>query len=553
MLLRFLRGLARRGERPRSAAHPSPSTEPATAAKATHGVAASAVLADAARRAPGEAAALLALARTSLEQGSVGAAFEQLGGAADSGHVGAELAVSLAQAARRDGSADVAIEAYRLAARIRPETASVHREMGNLLVGQGRLDEAIASYQLAVAHDPADLVAMVNLAVVYESLSRLEDAEAALQRVFDRTSSDPLAVVTWAKVLRRRGEVHAAIALLESVSTGPKLDVATEMHFELGRLYDQGDQPEKAFEQFTRGNQLHRQMLGTTREGRFLHEISVVAQFVETRDLKSALPATDSLAERSPVFLVGFPRSGTTLLENVFDSHSRIQGLDERPMVTAMLDQANRLPGRYPEALLGLDAAGRAALRKAYFDVADAELRGTRDRAGILLDKYPLNMVRVPLILGAFPDARFILAVRHPCDAVLSCFMQYFSSNIAMHSFLELGTTVDLYVKVMDLWRRMLERLPIRYHRIRYEDLVADARREVGAVLEFMGLEWEEKMGRHHEHAQQRGRISTPSYHQVTQPIYSRASYRWLRYRRHLEPHLERLQPYIEYFGYQAG
>jgi tetratricopeptide (TPR) repeat protein len=423
------------------------------------------------------------------------------------------------------------------------------KRMGDLLVGKRRMQEATASYQQAIELDPNDLSALVNLAVVYETMSRLEDAEAALKRVFAKMPSHPLALVTLAKLQRRRGDVKAAIGTIESAGPEMDLDVATEMSFELGRLYDQNDETDKAFEQFTRGNKLRRRMLGAANAAPFLYEVSTIAKFVATRDLRSFLPDTVLSSDRPPVFPIGFPRSGTTLLDIVLSSHSRIQGLEERPMVVAMMDYMNELPGGYPEALMTLDDADRTALQDTFYSVAEKEIGGARLRNGIVLDKNPLNIVRVPLILGAFPDARFILAIRHPCDVVLSCFMQYFSQNIALDSFLDLGTTVALYVKVMNLWRLMLERLPIRYHRIRYEDVVADLRREVGALLEFVGTQWEEGMERYYERAMLR-RIDTPSYHQVTQPVYERSRYRRLRYRRHLQPFMRELEPFIEYFGY---
>jgi tetratricopeptide (TPR) repeat protein len=433
-----------------------------------------------------------------------------------------------------------------------PAAAPDPKRRADLLVGEARLQEAIASYQQALGLDPNDLSAMINLAVVYESLSRLDEADAMLKRVFEKAPSHPLALITRAKLLRRRGDLNAAVGTIESAGPEMDLDMAAEMSFELGRLYDQSDETEKAFEQFTRGNQLHRRILGGANTAPFLHEISVVTEFVATRDLKSALPSARASSERLPVFLVGFPRSGTTLLDNVLSSHSRIQGLEERPMVATMLAQVNELPGGYPDALMMLDDADRAWLRDTFYSVAEREIGGPRLRDGIVLDKNPLNIVRVPLILGAFPDARFILAMRHPCDVVLSCFMQYFSPNTAMDGFLELETTVALYVRVMRLWELMGERLPIRYHRIRYEDVVSDLRHEVSALLEFLGLEWEGGMERYHEHALRRGHINTPSYHQVTQPIYERSRYRWLRYQRHLQPYMKELEPFIERFGYQA-
>jgi Sulfotransferase family len=155
------------------------------------------------------------------------------------------------------------------------------------------------------------------------------------------------------------------------------------------------------------------------------------------------------------------------------------------------------------------------------------------------------------LIWRVFPDAKFILAVRHPCDVCLSCFMQNFALNQAMATFYSLESTAALYAKVMGLWQQYVQKLPIRYHRIRYEDLVSNFEHETRRLLDFLEVGWDDAVLQHTEHARKRGTISTPSYHQVTQPIYQHAKYRWKRYAKQLESVMETLQPYIEYFGYE--
>ena len=154
----------------------------------------------------------------------------------------------------------------------------------------------------------------------------------------------------------------------------------------------------------------------------------------------------------------------------------------------------------------------------------------------------PLNTVEVPLIWRLFPNAKCILAIRHPCDATFSCFMQNFVINNAMSTFFTLEKTAAAYAGVMSLWQEYIAVLPVDYHRIRYEDLVADQDGESRRLLDFLGLEWDEKVMHHDEHARTR-HISTPSYHQVTQPIYKHAKYRWKRYEQYLKPVLPVLHP----------
>jgi hypothetical protein len=170
-----------------------------------------------------------------------------------------------------------------------------------------------------------------------------------------------------------------------------------------------------------------------------------------------------------------------------------------------------------------------------------------------LIDKLPLNIVNVPLLWRLFPQARFILAIRHPCDVCLSCLMQNFAANAAMASFFTLEYTVRAYTTVMGAWRHYANLLPLHYHQIRYEDLTANVAEETKRLLDFLGLPWDDAVLDHATHARRKGAINTPSYHQVTRPIYQDAKYRWLRYRRFMEPALPALQPFINDFGYGTG
>ena len=246
-----------------------------------------------------------------------------------------------------------------------------------------------------------------------------------------------------------------------------------------------------------------------------------------------------------PVFLVGFPRSGTTLLTQVLDNHPRLQALEEKPAVDALVGAAARLAD-IASALESEDTLER--LRSVYFAVVERSVK--RAPGTWLVDKYPLNILRLPLIHRVFPDAKVLLALRHPCDVCLSCYMQSFKLNSAMASFLSLEQTARLYALAMRRWQWCAANLAMDVHVVRYESLVNDFEDQVQAMLGFLGLPWDDKVLEHVEGAKRRGRINTPSYHQVAQPIYRHAVYRWRHYAGHLQSILPTLRPFIQDFGY---
>lgn len=161
-----------------------------------------------------------------------------------------------------------------------------------------------------------------------------------------------------------------------------------------------------------------------------------------------------------------------------------------------------------------------------------------------------MNMNKVPLIYRLFPDARFILALRHPCDVVLSCFIATFKLNNAMANFLDLDTAAQTYDLSFRYWETCRALLPIRVRTVRYEDVVADSGVTLRPVFDDLGLDWREDVLDHQKTAAARSSIRTASYAQVTEPIYARAVGRWKRYRAALEPVLPTLAPWVERFRY---
>jgi hypothetical protein len=160
-------------------------------------------------------------------------------------------------------------------------------------------------------------------------------------------------------------------------------------------------------------------------------------------------------------------------------------------------------------------------------------------------------MAHADIIHRVFPNAKFIFSLRHPCDCVLSCFMQTFKPNEAMANFLSLDQAARLYAAVMELWSTYRQKLDLDVHVLKYEDLVQDLESTCKPLLSFLGLEWDDNLHNYQKTAQDRESINTASYHQVIQPLYKQASGRWINYREQMQPVLPILQPWIEAFGYQ--
>lgn len=315
------------------------------------------------------------------------------------------------------------------------------------------------------------------------------------------------------------------------------------------RLLDRQGGYARAFELARLGNQLSRRLASHT-PGRGVYKARVIAM---NKLLGSNPPPinrepVDEFPD--PVFLVGFPRSGTTLLEQALDAHPGIQALEEPPTVeqafnTYFREVLRDVPGHkkavaqdsgFWEPVLRDMMAGDPELqrraRQRYREIA--QLCGhDMDGSSVLVDKLPLNSAYLPLLASLFPNSRFIIALRHPCDSVLSAWMQHFNPNDAMAHFLSLETGALLYGEIIRILEQatQLEALNGRCHWVFYEDTVADFRDTLGGVLGFLGQPWDDAVLDHAAHARSRGTLNTPSYAAVGQAVNSRAVNRWRHYR----------------------
>lgn len=421
--------------------------------------------------------------------------------------------------------------------------------LGMAYMAAGRYVDATAPLEQALAADADFPEAYGNLAVVYEQCNRHEDAGHLVREGLARWPGHGTLRLISARLARRAGDDRLAREKLLVLQALPNLLPALrrDVEFELGWCADGLGDIDAAMRHFSAAKQQAEALAAPSDELRNIYPRQV--EGLRRLYGGSVLPALSPAFQPLPSFLLGFPRSGTTLLDTMLDAHGGFAVMEERPSIQAMLDTYLAAGLNYPTDLLHMAPDTGARLRAAYFRVCrEAGWDGSRS----LIDKSPFASAHAGLIQLVFPGAPLVFLARHPCDVVLSCFMNNFEFNSGTVHFTRLDTTVRLYCDAMALWLLYLQRLPLNHIMLRYEDLIADPEKELRRLLEFLKVSWSPTVLDHAAQALKRGRIPTPSYRQVSQPIYQSARDRWRRYAIHLEPHLSTLMPYIEAFGYEA-
>lgn len=423
-----------------------------------------------------------------------------------------------------------------------PEDASMQLKLGVEYGLARRTAAAERAFRKSIAIDPLLVDAYLGLAIQYEHSNR-EDEFAPLIALAEANGLDqgPLSFMR-AMEHRRAGRFNEG---LESLSIVPEtIEPERTVHIR-ATLLDRLGQTDEAFAAFKEANRLHETnpTEPIRRATELRNELRTEIQALTPEWIASWSEAQSASDRPDPVFLVGFPRSGTTLLDTIIMGHPGTIVLEEQPALN-FVDKA--IGGLAVIPALG--HAGISDARAHYFaEVGKVE---KLDPSSLLIDKSPLFLQKVPLIQRLFPNARFVLALRHPCDALLSCFMSNFRLNSAMSNFLRLEDAAEFYDLTFQHWERSRSLFPLNVHTVVYERLVEDVEAEVRPLFDFLGLEWHEGALDHRRTAKARGLITTASYSQVTEPIYKRAAGRWERYREHLEPILPTLKPWVEKFGY---
>ncbi|HEX8580414.1 MAG TPA: sulfotransferase [Allosphingosinicella sp.] len=421
-----------------------------------------------------------------------------------------------------------------------PEDPQIWAELGLAENGARDFDAAARAFRHAISLSKGFTPAYLDLGLMLENLNRIDElAELVGQAEADgRDEPEIRFIKAW--LLRRQGHLEEALELAEA--TPDTINPLRRAQL-LAELYDRLGMADRAFPKFVEMNRLAVAEKPPAGARTYRQRVEAGAALI-TADRIAAWSSLElDRTPPAPVFIVGFPRSGTTLLDTLLMNLPQLHVMEELPVLRAV-----EVALGHPERLAGLSAEEAQALRALYFETVDKVSPGAADRT--IVDKFPLHMAQMPLIHRLFPDAKVVLVERHPCDAVLSCFMSNFTLNEGMRSFTDLEEAARTYDAVFDSWSRATELLPIQVHRIRYERMVEDLEREMRPLLDFLELPWDPQVLDNRRSAAKRDHIRTASYSQVTEPIYRRAAGRWERYRTHLEPVLPILKPWAERMNY---
>ena len=448
-----------------------------------------------------------------------------------------------------------------------PQPAEQAMILAAMLSTQGQLDAALHALAQArlPAAEPAAAVMRLRLAaqraLLHERNNQLELARLALREL-------PLATIAalpadalearadgWrahAVLSMRTGEAAEAASLYRRIlALGIDHDRRASASFGLAAACDRTGRHDEAWQALRDAHATQRALAREVVPELLTDDsppLPMADRVVQPADYArwSGLRAPD--ARQSPVFVVGFPRSGTTLLEQMLDAHPDFQSMDERAYIHELIERMEAAGQSYPADLANLSQADADALRDTYRRLVSRVLPDLGGRR--LVDKNPLNMQCLPMIMRLFPHARIILCLRHPCDVLLSCSMQPFRSPAFMVLCSSLQRLAQGYARAFAQWQRDVELFAPQLLSWRYESVVGDLDSQAARLAQFLDLADAAPMMRFAEHARAKRYISTPSYAQVTEGVHRKAVGRWQHYREHFAPVLPVLQPWIDRHDY---
>ena len=421
-----------------------------------------------------------------------------------------------------------------------------------------RPDKAIDCFQRAAALAPSIADTHLELAVLYERRHRLDDALVSIEKCLAAQPGYAEAKLMQARLLRRKGEQSTADAILHILAESEGIHplVRAQAWAEIAQTLDRHAQYDEAMTSMLRCKELLRPLAAPFQKesAAIIRLLAAIIESVTPEHFARWREEAVGLRPYRVALLASFPRSGTTLLEQVLDAHPGVISSDEREAFARDIFPAMWMsPSSRTPTLEALDSTPLNTLalqRKRYLEYMSAALnQPIGDR--VHLDKNPPLTLLIPAILRLFPEMKLLIALRDPRDVVLSCFMQYLPLNTNSACYLSLEETAVRYCTDMGAWRHLRDLIPSAWLEVRYEALVADLPAQAQRSLDFLNLPWAAEILNYRERLRAKP-VSSPTYEAVSKPIYTSAVGRWRHYEKHFGPALDRLQPLAKAFAYDS-
>ena len=436
--------------------------------------------------------------------------------------------VRLATALRQLNRFEEAEAYYRHVLGLRPDLTAVYVDLGAVLEEQGRLQEAERVLKRAIELGGRSGRALMGLGNLHKAYGRFREAEASYREALC-SSSDYVYPYGYLVTLKRYSSRDDEDAQrIRALLTDPNIEDEGKvcLQFALGKILDDCGAYDDAFSHYDEGNALNYR----TSHFEVSELVSYVDRVVSTFDTEFfASRSEHGSSSELPVFVVGMPRSGTTLVEQIIAGHPQVHGAGELNKIHDLAREIDTRYGptkAYPEAVTEIDPETSRALSAEY----ETHLRTYADPGAVRIsDKMPFNFMHLGLIALLFPNARVIHCMRHPLDVGLSIYFQQFRhSHQYADNLANIGRFYRLYERLMKHWGQVLS---LKGHHLRYEDLVTDPERETRALIEFLGLPWDDRCLVFHRNEHP---VQTASAWQVRRPVYSHAVGRWRNYEKYL-------------------
>ena len=422
-----------------------------------------------------------------------------------------------------------AVTHFERALALNPNYASAHNNLGNALMRQGRINDAQAHYERAIAIKPDYANAYNNLGNVFKERGQFQQAAVNYERAIGLKPDYAEAHLNRSE-LKRFTPGDADLRALESLAARGDLpaDKLLFVHFTLAKALDDTGDYSRAWEHLVQGNALKRRQINY-QESSALRLVQRIREVFDQGLLDRPRDAGDPSAV--PIFVVGMPRSGSTLIEQILASHPQIHGAGELTILEKMEISDPLRP--FPETVPALDRATLATLGATYLSrlpkLGDTELR--------IVDKLPGNFLRIGLIRLILPNARIIHTTRNPVDTCLSCFSKLFTNGLLFSYDLgELGRYYRAYHELMTHWKTVLP--PGGMLDVSYEDVVEDIETQARRLIDYCGLNWDDGCIQFHQNNRT---VRTASSVQVRQPLFRSSLGRGRHYERGLGPLLDEL------------
>jgi tetratricopeptide (TPR) repeat protein len=430
-----------------------------------------------------------------------------------------------------------------------PDLPFAHASKGNSLMALGSLGRARESHLRAFELDPKNFSATAALGSIASHRGQHAEAREWAARTLDIVPGFPDAVLALSSAELAQGNLTAAERRLRDVINDTRASSADRARATglLADVFDAAGRFSEAFEAYDAGNRVWRLIYQRFESANALGYARALATAIDKVDAHGWMASPDTTSGAAGhTFLIGFPRTGTTLVEVVLDGNPQVVSLEEHELLTQGVLAFMREPVSF-DALARADEATLNALRESYW--RSVRSAGVDVTGKVFVDKHPLNTLKLPLIARLFPQAKILFAVRDPRDVVLSCFRRRFQMNPSMYEFLTLSGAAAFYAAVMQFADAAKRKLGLEWHEVRYERLIADFEMEMRGICDYIGLEWLPSMGEFAQRVQSREH-ATPSTAQLSQGLVTSATAQWRHYEKQLAAVLPTLQIWLDRLGY---